>query len=274
MFTSEVISIELDGHVGILWLDSPERRNAMGHAFWEDLPRAMSELSGDEEVRCVVVMARGSCFTVGLDLKDAFLAQTAVSDASSSPAAQSLRRYREIKRLQAAISSVADCPKPTIAAVHGYCIGGGVDLVSACDIRLASSDATFSVRETRMAIVADLGTLQRLPRIVGSGHVAELVYTGADIGAQRASEIGMVNRVFGDVEQLQREARAMASAIASNSPLVVQGANAVMRASEGRPVAEGLDFVAAWNAGMLVSSDLMEAMAAFAEKRPAVFKGF
>jgi enoyl-CoA hydratase len=178
-----------------------------------------------------------------------------------------------VLRLQAAITAVADCPKPVLGAIHGYCIGGGVDLATACDIRLAAADAVFSVRETRMAIVADLGSLQRLPRIVGSGHTAELALTGKDIDAGRAKEIGLVNDVVEDADAVVAAARAMASDMAALSPFAVQGTKAVLAASAGRNVAEGLDYVAAWNAGMLVSDDLIEAMGAFLEKRPPRFTG-
>src|SRR5262245_23606195 len=156
--TSEVLSVERQGHVATLWLDSPERRNAMGPAFWRDLPRLMQELSEDADVRAVVIAAKGPHFTVGLDLK-AFgqITGTDGGKGGSSEAARRTRQFATIKRIQATVTTVADCPKPVIAAVHGYCIGGGVDLITACDIRLASADALFSVRETKIAIVAEIG---------------------------------------------------------------------------------------------------------------------
>ena len=160
-----------------------------------------------------------------------------------------------------------------IAAVHGWCIGGGVDLIAACDIRLASAEAQFSVRETKVAIVADVGSLQRLPAIIGKGHVAELAFTGKDITAARAEAIGLVNHVSADADAVLADARAMAAEIAANSPLAVQGTKAVLAACEDRTVAEGLDYVATWNAAFLASDDLAEAMAAFMEKRPATFTG-
>jgi enoyl-CoA hydratase len=148
-----------------------------------------------------------------------------------------------------------------------------VDLAAACDIRLASADAQFSVRETKVAIVADLGSLQRLPSIIGQGHLAELAYTGKDITADRALAIGLVNQVSVDADTLHDEARAMAAEIAANSPLAVQGTKAVLTAAAAGSVAEGLDYTATWNAGFLASDDLTEAMTAFMEKRPAVFTG-
>jgi enoyl-CoA hydratase len=269
--TSEVLSVEREGHVATLWLDNPERRNAMGPAFWHDLPVLVRELSDDPAVRAVVVAGKGPHFTTGLDLKS--FGGLGGGEEAGSEAARRLGTLTTVKRLQAAITAVADCPKPVIAAVHGYCIGGGVDLITACDVRLASADALFSVRETRIAIVADVGTLQRLPGIVGKGHVAELAFTGKDITAARAREIGLVNDVLPDAAGVLAAARAMATDIAANSPLAVQGTKAVLRACEDRSVAEGLDYVAVWNSAFLQSSDLVEAMAAFVEKRPPRFTG-
>ena len=168
---------------------------------------------------------------------------------------------------------MAQCPKPVIAAVHGYCIGGGVDLIAACDIRLASADAVLSVREAKVAIVADLGSLQRLPAIIGAGHLAELAFTGKDIDAERAKAIGLVNDVAADAEGVLKAAYGLAQEIAANSPLAVQGTKAVLAANEGRTVAQGLEYVATWNAGMLASDDLTEAMVAFMERRPPKFTG-
>ena len=273
MATSEVLTVEKNGSVATLWLDNPERRNAMGPPFWADLPMIMEELSDDESVRVVVIAAKGPHFTTGLDLRTMALTSGGGGGERQSQAARAASARRQIKRMQGTISSVADCPKPVIAAIHGACIGGGVDLITACDIRLASSDAFFSVRETKIAIVADVGTLQRLPRILSRGHVAELAYTGKDIDAARAAQIGLVNEVLSDVDELHRAAQTMAEEIAANSPLVVMGTKAVLTAGADRSVEEGLDYVAIWNAAFLASDDLNEAMSAFVEKRPPLYTG-
>jgi enoyl-CoA hydratase len=160
-----------------------------------------------------------------------------------------------------------------IAAIQGWCIGGGLDLASACDIRLASSDAKISLREVKVAMVADIGSIQRLPRIIGEGHTRELAYTGRDIDAARALRIGLVNDVYDSHEDLLREARALARNIADNPPLVVQGAKQVIDYCADKSLADGLRYVAVWNAAFLQSQDLGEAMAAFVEKRPAKFRG-
>jgi enoyl-CoA hydratase len=280
-FDSPVLSVEQDEWVATVWLDRPEARNAMGVDLWRDLPVAMKAVSCDQSVRAVVIAAKGPHFSVGLDLKEMgnLLAGGGSSQeargASSPPsmAARARGARSEVLRLQDSITAVARCPKPVVAAVHGYCIGGGVDLIAACDIRLASADAIFSVREAKMAIVADLGSLQRLPAIVSAGHLAELAFTAKDISAERAKEIGLVNDVAADAEGVLKAARALAAEIAANSPVAVQGTKAVLAANEGRTVAEGLDYVATWNAGMLASDDLVEAVTAFMEKRTPKFTG-
>ncbi len=282
-FESPVLSIEQDESVATVWLDRPEARNAMGVDLWQDLPRAMEAVGGDPAVRVVVVAAKGPHFSVGLDLKsmgsvlagggEAGADAAGGSGSAASMAARARGARREVLRLQDAITAVARCPKPVVAAVHGYCIGGGVDLIAACDIRLGSADAIFSVREAKMAIVADLGSLQRLPSILGAGHVAELAFTGKDISAERAKEIGLLNDVAADADGVLKAARTLAAEIAANSPIAVQGTKAVLAANEGRTVAEGLDYVATWNAGMLASDDLTEAVTAFMEKRTPKFTG-
>ena len=276
---SDVISVEISDHIATVWLDRPDKLNAFAPNFWEDLPRFMEHLGADPEVRVVVIQARGAAFTAGIDLiafgpmmmGGGSLDQDA-SDASS-PVAKRRALYGSIKQLQHTFTSIADCPKPVIAAIHGYCLGAGVNLITACDIRIASADATFSVRETKIAMVADVGTLQRLPRIVDPGRVAELMYTGKDFGSQEAYDMGLITRICTDVDDLHLRARELASEIASNSPLVVQGAKAVLRAGANRSVEEALDYMALWNAAFINSNDFTEAISAFIEKRPPEFTG-
>jgi len=276
-----VLTLERSGPTATVFLDRPEKRNALGDAFFAELPAVMGALGADPDVRVVVVAAKGPAFTVGLDLTTMAgltagggpRGDSAGSAAASSAAASAARIRRQVLALQAAISSVAACPKPVIAAVHGYCIGGGVDLISACDLRVASADAVFSVRETRMAMVADLGTLARLPLILPLGHVAELAYTGKDIDARRAEQIGLVNSVHPTQDAALAAARSLASEIAANSPLAVEGTKAVLSEIHRGQVEAGLRYVAAWNAGHLLSDDLREAVTAFFERRDPRFTG-
>ncbi len=271
-----VLAVERDGHTATVFLDRPEKRNAMGMPFFSELPVVMAKLGSDDQTRAVVIAANGPAFSVGLDL--AALAsigqdENPNSGTDTSQAALARRTHAQVVALQSSISAVADCPKPVLAAIHGWCIGGGVDLASACDIRLCSADAVFSVRETRMAMVADLGSLQRLPDLVAYGYLAELAFTGKDIDADRAEKMGLVNKVLPDRESALAAARQMAAEISENSPLAVQGAKAVLAEARRARVEAGLRFVAAWNAGRLHSDDLREAVTAFFERRPPTFSG-
>lgn len=274
-FESPVFSTERHDHVAVLWLNRPEAGNAMGPAFWTDLPRVVQSLCDDTTVRCIVLAARGKHFSVGLDLKA--MAGSLMGGGGGGSSSQSTKNSslnRQIKSMQAAVTSVADARVPVIAAVHGACIGGGVDLIAACDIRLAASDAIFSVREAKVAIVADIGSLQRLPAIIGSGHVAELALTGTDIDAARAAQINLVNHVVeGGADAVLAAALDMATEIAANSPLAVEGTKRVLSTNDGRTVAEGLDYVADFNTMYINSNDLIEAMTSFIEKRPGNYTG-
>jgi len=272
------ITVERRDHIAILWLDRPDQRNAFAPEFWTLLPTTMEELGDDPGVRAVVLTAKGSAFTVGLDLKSfgPVIATGSLDPAAtppSSPVAQRARTRQLVKAMQHTFSSLAQCPVPVIAAIHGYCIGAGVDLITACDIRYAAADAVFSIRETRLAMVADVGTLQRLPHIIDPGSVAELAYTGRDFDAGEAASLGLVTRLLPDQDATLAAAVETAELIAANSPLAVQGTKAVLRAGEGMTVEEGLDYVALWNAAFLHSNDLGEAMASFVERRPPEFQG-
>jgi len=276
---SDVITVELREHLAVVWLDRPEQRNAMAPGFWRDFPEIMEALGEDPDVRAIVIAARGISFTVGLDLL-AFGPAVVAGDIAAisgtesvSEAAKRLNTYKQIKLMQRAFNSVADNPKPVIAAIHGHCIGAGVDLATACDIRLAASDAVFSVRETRIAMVADVGTLQRLPFIIDPGKLAELVYTGRDWDAGEAKDIGFISELFVDAAAVQQAAIEMAAAIAANSPLAVQGSKAVLNSAKRHQIAQGLEKVALWNAAFLYSDDLGEAIQAFFEKRPPKYRG-
>ena len=265
----EHVEIEVRDGIGWLWLNRPDKLNAMPRDMWSDIPSAVSELDSDESVRAIVVAGRGRAFSVGIDL--AMLSGMEIEAASEADKRTKL--YREIRTLQGTFTSFADSPKPVIAAIHGYCLGAGMDLATACDIRLASSDAVFSVRETKMGLVADVGTTQRLPKIIPRGHVAELIFTGKDIDATEADRIGLVNRVHADHSELMEAVEAMATEIAANSPLVVQGAKRVLALEENMSTSAALDHMALWNSAFLWSNDLREAMVAHLEKRPPDFTG-
>jgi enoyl-CoA hydratase len=278
MESTSPITVERRDHVAIVWLDRPDQRNAFAPEFWTSFPTVIEELGDDPGIRAIVVAAKGPAFTVGIDLK-AFGPALVTGNIDptapppGSPVAQRTQTRRLVKMMQHTFSSLAECPKPVIAAVNGYCIGAGVDLITACDIRYAAVDTVFSVRETRLAMVADVGTLQRLPKIIDPGSVAELAYTGRDFDAGEAASLGLITRLLPDADAVVAAAIETAEAIAANSPLAVQGTKAVLRAGDGRTIDEALDYVALWNAAFLHSSDLGEAMASFVEKRDPKFEG-
>ena len=263
------LEVTVDHGVATLWLNRPEKRNALSEDMWDDIPRAVSKLDDDDGVRVIVLAGRGPSFCVGIDIE----MLSSLQPPSGSHAERSWEIYEKILTLQRTASCLAESPKPVIAAVHGYCLGAGVDLITACDIRLASTDAVFSVRETRMGLVADIGSLQRLPAIVGPAITAEMAFTGADFDARWALEKGLVNSVYGDADATIAEAQRLAGVVASNSPLVVQGIKRILAAGEGRTVGEALDYVALWNSSFLLSNDLGEAITAFFEKRSPRFDG-
>jgi len=267
MSKGEIFRIEKDQ--GIVWftLNRPEKLNTMNMAFFDDLLHHFREFDADDDVRAVVIKAEGKGFTAGIDFMEL------VGLIQGEGARFRSKLAKEISRLQESINAVEKCRKPVIAAIHGHCIGGGVDLITACDIRLASRDAVFSIRETRVAIVADLGTLQRLPYIIGHGWFRELALTGRDFTAQEALDMGLVTRLTDDRDSLYAEAEKLARQIASCSPLAVQGVKEVILYSRDNGVYPGLDFVAQKNSAILPSKDLMEAFTAFMEKRPPKFVG-
>lgn len=265
----EHIEIEVTGNVGRLWLNRPAKKNALSADMWADIPAALAELAGRDGVRVVIVAGRGDSFTVGIDI--AML--MGLQSEGASPADRNMQMYQQVKRLQSTMTAFEACPVPVIAAVHGYCLGAGIDLITACDIRLSTGDAVLGVRETRMGLIADVGTMQRLPRIIAAGHAAELVYTGSDIDGNEAARIGLVNRCFPDLASLETGAMALAEKIAANSPLVVRGIKAVLHAEEGMSTAAALDHIALWNTAFLESNDLGEALSAHLERRPPHYTG-
>ena len=270
------LAIERDDGVATLCLDRTDKLNALNRALWHSIPEAVAALDRDRDVRAIVLTGKGTAFCAGIDLVDhapALADAGSLSGIEGSAVAKRRQLYDDIRAYQRAASCFADTNKPVIAAVHGACLGAGIDLITACDIRLASADAVFSVRETRVAMVADIGSLQRLPRVIGDGHAREWIFTGADYDARRALEVQLLNAVLPDREALLARARELARMIAANSPLAVQGAKQVLGFATRREVDANLDYVALWNAAFLHSDDLGEAMQAFLEKRPPTFKG-
>jgi enoyl-CoA hydratase/carnithine racemase len=259
--------VDREGHLAWLTLNRPEKRNTMNYAFFEELSEHFQAFDEDPEVRVVVIKAEGKSFTAGIDL----LEMGSLLQGTGADSREDLRR--KIALFQESMNAIEKCRKPVIAAVHSHCIGGGVDLLCACDIRMAARDALFSIRETRIAIIADLGTLQRLPHIIGGGWFRELALTGRDFTADEALKMGFITHLCEDRDTLYREAKELATDVAFCAPLTVQGVKDVILKSRDYGVYTGLDYVAQKNAAHLPSEDLMEAFQAFMEKRAPQFKG-
>ena len=266
------LRLERNGHVAELVLLGPGKGNALGVEFWVEMPQALEVLAADEEVRVVLLRGQGANFTYGLDLVS-MMSSLGPLITGDNQARERTRLHALIAKMQLATEGLAQLKKPVVAAVQGWCIGGGLDVVAACDVRYASADARFSLREAKVGIVADMGSLQRLPRIIGEGNTRELAYRAHDIDAQRALAMHLVSEVFATPEALLEGARARCQEMANNPPLVVQGCKQIIEYCADKSIADGLRYVALWNSAFLQSHDLNEAFAAFAEKRPPKFEG-
>jgi enoyl-CoA hydratase len=267
MNTDSPIKVEKNDHIAWVTLNRPEKRNALNIETLERMLEVFRELDNDDDTRAIVVNGKGKSFCAGLELSEL----AGLIEKSTADYREKLRRF--IVYGQTSTNIIEACHKPVISAVHGYCVGGGVDLVCACDIRLATKDAIFSVRETRLALVADLGTLQRLPAIIGESWARELALTGRDFSGEEALKMGFVTHLCENSDELFKKAEALAGEIASNPPLAVQGVKDTMRFSRAHGVSAGLQYVAQKNAAILISEDGFEAIAAAIEKRKPVFKG-
>src|SRR5688572_12587492 len=264
---SERISISRDGGVAHVELAREGKFNAMDHDMFAAIGEAFRALGADPSVRAILLSGRGRHFSAGLDLQYA----GSQFPPSNDPGRAAEARLRHILWLQDMFSAVEQARAPVIAAIHGGCIGAGVDLAAACDIRLCAAEAWFQIAEVDVAITADLGTLQRLTHLIPEGIVRELAYTGRRMGAEEAARLGLVNRVEADREAVIAAGLDLARAIAAKSPLAVAGAKMSLNYSRGRTVEEGLRHVALWNAGALVSADLNAAVRARLAKQVPEF---
>ena len=269
----QAIRIDINGSVAEVVLDNADNLNLMAPSFFGEIRDAFNEIDGNGSINAVVLWAEGRMFTAGLNLKKAGGLLAPGNGESRSQADTNMGIYKTVKDYQDCFSAIQNCRKPVIAAIHNRCIGGGVDLITACDFRVCTTDASFAIYETKIAIVADVGTLQRITPIVGKGMAREMALTGAFIDAERALRCGLVNTVYAGKDEMLEGVRSSAAEIAANSPLAVQGTKTVLNYADEHSTEEGLEQVAQWNSSFLQSNDLMEAVSAFAEKREPKFKG-
>lgn len=252
-----------------LVMNRPDKANGMTPDFWSDLPRLMMALDADAAVRAVVISGAGRNFTGGMDLA-AFDSLMDLMKAEPARAAYAMRR--NVLKYQESFNALERSRLPVIAAIHGACIGGGVDMISACDIRLASETASFSIEEINIGMTADVGTLQRLPKLIPMGIVQELAMTGRRFSAPEALGWGLLSSLHTDAGAVRDAALAMAVEIASKSPLAIAGTKQSVIYARDHRVADGLEQIATWNGGMLRPEDLMGAMQARVARKHAVFQ--
>jgi enoyl-CoA hydratase len=261
--------VELTDNIAHVQIIRPEKINAMNTAFWSEIIEIFQWADDTDEVRVVVLSGAGKHFSSGIDL----MMLASVANELGKDAGRNARiLQRKIRQLQASFTAVDKCRKPVLAAIQGYCIGGAIDLISACDMRYAAEDAQFSIREIDMGMAADVGTLQRLPRIIGDGMMRELAYTGRNVGAEEAQRIGLVNRTFADQPALLDGVFAIAREIAAKSPIAIAGTKEMITYMRDHTIADGLEHVAIWNSAMLQSADLKLAMAAHMAKQKPRFE--
>lgn len=261
------LRVDIVDRVADVELRGSGQGNAMGAKVWRELPPLFDELGANPAVRAIVVHGAGDDFSVGLDLRWYLPHYRRTMRSAASPDAARRGLLAETAEMQAAIHAVANCHVPVVAAVEGACVGAGLDLAAACDVRYATRAAIFSLREVRMAIVADLGVLQRLPRIIGDGHTRELALTGRDFDGAEAERIGLVSRSFADSGALFAAAAASAREIADNPPAAVAGVKRVLADTRDLPLDQGLRHAALWNAAFMSSPEFDEALDAFRHGR-------
>lgn len=253
-------------------MNRPEKRNAMNSAFFSEIGDCFSKLSDDSDCRAVVLSGAGKIFTAGLDLTDLGAVIAIREDPDTDLARKAFKLRKFLSNWQENISQIEKCSKPIIAAIHGACVGGGVDMTSACDIRYCTEDAWFQIKEIDLGLAADLGTLQRFPKVIGNDSCArELALTARKFYADEAKQIGFISRVLPDKVAVLESALDTASLIASKSPVAVQGTKISMVYSRDHSVQEGLDHIGIWNQSMLQSNDMMEAAGSAMQKKTPIF---
>ena len=264
--------LDVINHVGNLVLSRPDELNTMSRDFWVELGEVLDVINRDSDIRVVVMSSTGKHFCAGMDL-NAFTngVDNIPDDKKPDHARIGEAVYRVAKELQEYISTLEKIRVPVIAAIHGGCIGGAVDMVTACDIRLASDNAFFCIQEINIGMAADVGTLQRLPKIIPDSKMREMAYTGRRMYAEEAKEAGLVSGTYGSQEELLEAANKLASEIASKSPVAIYGLKAVMNYSRDHNVNDSLEYNALWSGAMLSQKDMTEQMTANMEKRDASF---
>lgn len=268
--SSTCFDVKIENRIAHIVMNRPDAINSMIRPFWNELPAIVREIDAEAQARVIVISAEGKHFTSGMDV-------SVFSDDSSLGAAKGDRymvaeEFRHfVMLLQKSFSCLDEARIPVLAAIQGACVGGGVDMASACDVRYMTEDGFFQIAEINIGMTADVGTFPRLCKLMPEGWVRELAYTGARLSAAKAKEIGLVNEVFPTQAAMLEHVMKIAATIAEKAPLAVAGSKRMINYARDHTIADGLDYIATWNASMLAPPHMMEAFAAKAQKRAAVF---
>ena len=264
--------IDISDKVAHIKLSRPEKRNSMNLEFWDELPEIIGDIDREVRARVIVISSTGPHFSAGLDVQEFF---NVINERGADERAHRISRgadfYQTVQKMQATFSALENCRIPVIAAIQGGCIGAGVDMVTACDMRYATDDAFFSVEEINIGMTADVGTFPRLVKLIPEGIVREMCYTGRRMPAGEAQSASLVNRVYDDQQTMLTEVLAIAAEIAAKAPLAVHGCKRMINYSRDHTTADSLDYVGIWNASMFQPEEIMEALTARAQKRPGNF---
>ena len=261
--------VTVKDHVAHVVMNRPDEFNSMTRLFWKELPEIIKELDKNAAARVILLKGEGKHFNAGMDLAN--FAPAKKDGVKKDPARMRETFYHEVLELQDTFTALEECRMPTIASIQGACVGGGIDMVAACDIRYCSSDAFFKIAEVDIGLAADVGTLQRLPTLIPIGVVRELAYTGRKFLPDEARELGFINKVFDSLEDLEQGSLALAQEIASKSPLITRVIKKQINYARDHSVRESLDYHAAWNSSLISGQDMEAAMKAMMEKSQAEY---
>ncbi|MCP5207875.1 MAG: crotonase/enoyl-CoA hydratase family protein [Hahellaceae bacterium] len=263
------LKVSIESHIAHVVLNRPNELNSMNTDFWTELPRAIAEIDQQANARVIVLSSTGKHFSAGMDLA-VFTSPNSIP-MSGDPARMAENLRRAVLQLQQAFNILEEVRIPVLAAIQGGCIGGAVDMISACDSRYCTEDTFFTIKETQLGMTADLGTMQRLPHLIPQGIMRELAYTGRNFVAQEAKEIGLVNKVYPTHEAMLDGVMEIARQIAKQSPVAVAGCKEMINYSRDHSVADSLKYMATWQSGMFRPQDMMKCFAAKAQKTEPVF---
>ncbi len=261
--------VSVKDHVAHVVMNRPDEFNSMTRLFWKELPEIIKELDKNAAARVILLKGEGKHFNAGMDLAN--FAPAKKDGVKKDPARMRETFYHEVLELQDTFTALEECRMPTIASIQGACVGGGIDMVAACDIRHCSSDAFFKIAEVDIGLAADVGTLQRLPTLIPIGVVRELAYTGRKFLPDEARELGFINKVFDSLEDLEQGSLTLAQEIASKSPLITRVIKKQINYARDHSVKESLDYHAAWNSSLISGQDMEAAMKAMMEKSQAEY---